>query len=346
MAGEVHTRTYSFAFSLRKQSDIFTGVSNAQINKMRPFRSFAPVSMEKDSISDKEWFGKGHPFATFYDTVTKRYVLPSREYSATELEILWAAAFCMGKVVTTGAGPEYTHTITFEDLTTLTETRYTSIIEKMGGIYQKKLGGVWVNSFSLHGKMDDHLMISWEGGGREYEDSVASLPASVTTATFFKTLFGTMQFGPFSNLSSTICGKVLDWKVDVTQAAEPKYHLCNPTDEENLISKVLRGKLSASAEVKIEIDATIRENFLAQDLCSLVITCNSEDIISGGSNPHTLTIEIAACKISKEDFSEDGETVAYTLTMEDESIIKSGTLEPIKLILRTGISGADILVNG
>lgn len=345
MAGEVHTRTYNFAFSFNKQSDIFTGVANNKITKVRPFRTFAPISMAKKSISDKEWFGKGHPFATFYDVVTKSYVLPSRETSATEVELLFALAFCMGKDTVTGGGPEYTHTIVFEDLTTLTETRYTSVIEKMGSIYQKKLGGVWVNSVKLHGKMDDHLLVSWEGGGREYEDNATTL-GNVTSATFFKTLFGTMSFGPFSNLSSTICGKVLDWTVDITQNAEPKYHLCNPADEENLISKVLRGKLSAKAEVKIEIESTIRDNFLAQDLCALQIVCKSEDIISGGSNPHTLTIDIPACKISEESFSEDGETVAYTLTMDDDSILKSGSLQPITCTLLTGISGTDILVNG
>jgi len=345
MAGEVHTRTWYFAFSLNKQSDIFTALADGNIDRLRPVRTFAPVTMDKDSISDKEWFGKGHPFATFYDVVTKRFVIPSREMSATELDILFAAAFVMGKVVTTGAGPEYTHVITFEDLTTLTEVRYTSFFEKMGSIYQKKVSGGWINSFRLHGKMDDHLLISWEGGAREYEDSVAAVP-SVSTATFFKTLFGTLSFGPFSALSSGICGKVLDWQVDVSQAAEPKYHLCNPTGEENLLSKVLRGKLSAKAEVKIEIDAVVRENFLAQDLCALQIICKSEDIITGGTNQHTLTIDIPACKISEEAFSEDGETVAYTMTMDDDSILKSGSMEPITLTLLTGISGTDILVNG
>ncbi len=344
MAGEVHTRTWFFAFSLNKQSDIFTAVADGNIDKVRPVRTFAPSTMDKNSISDKEWFGKGHPFATFYDVVTKRYVVPSREMSATELDILFAAAFCMGKIATTG-GPEYSHVITFEDLTTLTEVRYTSFLEALGSVSKKKISGAWVNSFRLHGKMDDHLLISWEGGARQYEDSVAVLPA-VTSATFFKTLFGTMSFGPASNLSSAICGKVLDWQVDVSQAAEPKYHLCNPPGEENLISKVLRGKLSAKAEVKIEFDADIRENFLAQDLVALQIVARSEDIIAGGSNPHTLTIDIPACKISDEDFSEDGETVAYTLTMDDDSILKSGSLEPITLTLLTGISGADILVDG
>ena len=345
MAGEVHTRTWDFAFGLRKQSDIFTAIADGYISKKRPIRTFAPMSMDKQSISDKEWFGKGHPFATFYDVVTKRFVVPSRESSATQLDLLFATAFCMGKIATAGGGPEYTHTITFEDLTTLTEVRYTSFLEAMGSIYKKKASGAWVNNFRLHGKMDDHLLLSWEGGARKYEDSVATLPTT-TTATFFKTLFGTLSFGPFSALSSTICGKVLDWQVDVTQAAEPKYHLCNPTGEENLISKVLRGKLSASAEVKIEIDATIRENFLDQDLMAIQIVAKSEDIITGGSNPHTLTVDIPACKISDETFSEDGETVAYTFKMGDESIIKSGSLQPITLTLLTDISGADILVNG
>jgi len=282
MAGEVHTRTYSFAFSLNKQSDILTAVADAAINKMRPVRTFAPMSMNKKSISDKDWFGKGHPFATFYDVVTKHYVLPSREMSATNLDILYASAFVMGKIATTG-GPQYRHEITFEDLSTLTECRYTSVLEKMGSIYEKKASGVWINSFRLHGKMDDHLLISWEGGARQYEASVAALPASVTSATFFKTLFGTLSFGPFSNMTADICAKVLDWQVDITQAAEPKYSLCSATGEEGLLSKVLRGKLSAKAEIKIEIDAAVRENFLDQDLCALQITAKSEDIITGGA---------------------------------------------------------------
>ena len=343
MAGEVHTRTYNFAFSLNKQSDIFTAVADGSVNKMRPVRTFAPATMNKKAISDKEWFGKGHPWATFYDVVTRHYVLPSREMSATNLDILFAAAFVMGKVTTTG-GPEYRHEIIFEDLTTLTECRYTSMLEAMGSIYKKKLSGAWINSFRLHGKMDDHLLISWEGGARQYEDSVASLPASVTSATFFKTLFGELNFGTFSSISDTICAKVLDWQVDIGQAAEPKYSLCSPDGEEGLLSKVLRGKLTAKAEVKIEIDAAIRDNFIDQDLCSLQIIARSEDIIAGGSNPHSLEINIPACKIGEESFSEDGETVAYTLTMDEESILKSGTLEPITLSLITDINGAAILV--
>jgi len=193
--------------------------------------------------------------------------------------------------------------------------------------------------------MEDHVALMWEGGGRQYEDSIATMPAT-TPASFFTTLFGTLAFGPFSNLSSGVCGKVKSWKIEVTQDAQPTYNLCNPQGEELLVSKVLRGKLSASAEIKIEIDATVRENYLAQDLVAAQIVCKSQDIITGGTNPHTLTIDIPACKISKEDFAVDGETVAYTLTMDDASILKSGVLEPITLTLLTGVSDAEILVNG
>src|SRR5512139_3067098 len=104
------------AFSLNKQTDMATAIASNLIDRMLPYRTFAPSVQEfPDAISDKDWYGKGHSFATFWDPITKQVTMPAREYSLSNLSALFAPAFVMGALSSaqpySGSDPEvYDHT--------------------------------------------------------------------------------------------------------------------------------------------------------------------------------------------------------------------------------------------
>ena len=97
----VHTREYEQIFSLYKQTDISTEILDANMDKQRSIRSFAPAVQEQVNITDRQWYGKGHSHPTFVDTIQKRITINGQERSATDLELLYAASYVMGNVLTT-----------------------------------------------------------------------------------------------------------------------------------------------------------------------------------------------------------------------------------------------------
>jgi len=200
----VHAREYEQIFSLNKQADIKTPVAVGQVNKQRSLRGFSPSTEQRPAIvSDRAWYGKGHSHPTFYDVVQRFYAIDAQERSATNLETLYAAAYVMGSVVTTqpdsaGAPDEYLYTITWQDLSVNKEVLYTTMYEKMGAEWTKRLSGVYLNSFTLTGARDDHVVLSFDGAARKREDAVITSPG-ISSAVFFKTLCGQVKLGDADN---------------------------------------------------------------------------------------------------------------------------------------------------
>ena len=211
----VNTREYQFAFSLNKQLDIGSVLNVGAINKLRPIRTFAPIVEEHPAVvSDQAWFGKGHSHPTFRDRIQRQYIMNAQERSATALETLYAAAFVMGNVVTiqpdSATNPnEYQHTITWQDQAVNKEVLYTSVAEAMGNEFKKLLIGAWVDEFTMSGNRDDHVTISWTGGGRQYKDTTFPFPL-ISTSAFYKTLHGLVSFG-LADAIVDISAEVLSW---------------------------------------------------------------------------------------------------------------------------------------
>lgn len=341
-----NSREYEFIFSLNKQATIETQIATAKLNKQRSIRTFAPITEDQPAIvSDVSWFGKGHSQATFRDVIQRQYVINAQERSATSLEALFAAAYVMGNVATTqpdsGTNPnEYQHVITWQDPSISKEVLYTTIGELMGTEYKKVLQGAWLSEFTLSGNRDDHVLLSFAGGGRRYVNSTFVAPG-ITPASFYKTLFGTVLFGA-ADAPVAISAEVLSWTVTVTQNPQLMWLMGNSAGDETLLSEVLVGDQHVSGNFVIKINVTHRNRFLNQDTVELVLNCISPDSID--SNKHSMEVRLHNLKIASEDFSEEGQTVAYTLNFDAESVLKTTADEHITLTLISDISSAELLV--
>jgi hypothetical protein len=340
----VNARDYQVAFSLNKQSNIRTAVAGASVKYTRSIRGFAPSAMEPTNITDRLWFGKGHPFPTFVDRVSKLYRINAQERSATSLELLWALAYCLGGVVSTDMTGYFRHVITFVSTTTQKEPSYTSLIEKMGAEYQQMVSGVWINSVTLNGNRADHVVMSYEGGGRKSAADVTSMPET-SAASFFKTLYGTVAFGN-QGAAADISAEVLSYQISVNQNCEPLFLMGNTTGEEDLISKVLIGNQSISGNVVIMINAAHRNRFINQTECTLQLVLKSPDYCNSPTNTvqHTCTIDIPNVMIANEAYGTEGNTVAYTLNFGEDGILKAGAAAPITFTMLSDIDDTELLI--
>lgn len=346
----VHSREYSQAFSLNKQSAIGTAIANAQINKSRPVRSFAPITEEKaPRITDRTWYNKGHSHPTFVDVIQKYYKLPSQERSASSLETLYAAAMVMGNVVTvqpnSATNPlEYQHTVTFQDPRTNKEVLYTSIGEEMGAEYKKVLSGAWISNFSLRGERNDHVILALEGAGRRYVDGTYTVPA-ITSAAFYKTLYGSLYFDAAAGLGAPLVDisvEVLSWSVNVSQNPKMYFLMGNPSLQEDHVTKALIGDQTASAQIVVFMNITHRNRFLNANNVGVKIICMSPDNIN--SSRHTLTIDIPKARIASEQISDQDQTVALTLMLDEDTIMKDTSDPYIQFKFLSDVGTGELLV--
>ena len=342
-----HTRSYEQIFSFNKQAQIRHAISDVLINKQRSIRTFAPIREERNAIvSDQSWFGKGHSHATFFDIIQKSYVLDSQERSATNIEALFACAFVLGKIVTSQPDSamfpnEYQHVFTWQDLATNKEVLYTSFVEIMGSEYTKRLLGAWISELTLTGNRDDHVVLSFAGGGRKYADRTFTSPG-ITTASFFKTLFGTLSFG-LSGAPLDISVEVLSWEVTLNQNAQLMFLMGESSGDEGLLSEVLIGDQVASGNVVIKINTLHRDRLLNDQITAFKIVAKSPDIID--TNQHSMTIDLPNVKLAEESFGEEGQTVSYTLTFTDESVLKVGATEHVTVTILSDNDGSELLVS-
>lgn len=341
----VNTREYQYIFSLNTQADIETAITLTSLDKQRSLRTFAPIVQEQPAvITDRNWFGKGDSHPSFRDVLQKQFVINAQERSATNLEALYAAAFVMGEDAASQpdtANPnEWEHIITWQDPRANKLVRFTSVGEEMGTEYKKLLSGAWLSSFTMTGNREDHVTLSFEGGGRKYATSTFVIPG-LTAASFFKTLFGTVNLGLAA--APSISAQVLSWNLTVSQNPQPLWLMGNPAGEEDLITEVLVGDQTVSGEVVVKVSSAFRDHFLNDDLLEVIITCFSPDVID--VNKHKMEIKIPNVRVSGEAFSEEGQTVAYTLTFDEESVLKGSAVEQLVITFLTDIDNLALLVN-
>lgn len=341
-----HTRSYEQIFSFNKQSQIRLAIADARLNKQRSIRTFAPIREERNAIvSNQAWFGKGHSHATFFDIIQKSYVVDAQERSATNIESLFAIAYVLGNNVVTqpdsaGNPNEFLHTFTWQDLATNKEVLYTTLLEIMGSEYTKRLGGAWISEFTLTGNRDDHVVLSFAGGGRKYTDRVLTSPG-LTDASFFKTLFGTVAFG-LADAPLDISVEVLSWELTVNQNPQMLFLMGESSGDEGLLSEVLIGDQTAAGNVVIKINKDHRDRFLNDEITEFVIVAKSPDLID--TNQHELTITLPNVKLAEEGFSEEGQTVAYTLTFTEESTLRIDPDEHLIITVLSDQDGSELLV--
>lgn len=338
------------AFSLNKQADMSTAIAANKIDRVLPYRTFAPAVQEfPDAISDKDWYGKGHSFASFWDPITKQVTLPSREYSLSNLSALFAPAFVMGNLVSiqpySGASPSvYDHKFTFMDPASNPNCLFTSVIEKMGGIYQNLISGVVVEQFTLTGNRNDHVTVAWQGFGRKMAADVTSMP-NLSTQSFFKTVKGEFRFGA-AGAQIVVSTKILSFNLTATQNPSKFYMPGQSAGEESLLAKALVGKQGISGQIVILLeDNTQRALFLNNSECALTITLWG-DQIGATSQYYCVLLDIPHLKIPSETFGEEQDQVSYTIPFTEQSVLKATGSDYFAMTVRCDENASKLLVAG
>ena len=351
----LHPRQYEFIFALERQADIETGIDVAMLNKQRSIRTFAPAMEDQPAvISDMEWYGKGHPHATFRDVIQKMYTLPAQDRSATSLEALYALAYVMGNVVSTvpntALPDEHRHVITWQDQSINKQVLYTSMLEKMGNEYHKRITGAWINEVTLTGDRADHVVMSFTGGAGRYVtvpiSGAGSIPSpGISPAAFFKTLYGRVRLGaasvpPIPDISA----QVLSWNITVMQNATPYFLMGNAPGDESLVSLTVIGDQTVSGSVVIFVDEDQRNFYLDQDTIQIDLVCRSPDLTGPGGSQHEMVLSLPTLKFSTEAFGEDEETTTYTMTFDEQSVLKGNTTEHFQATFLSDIDTSELLV--
>ena len=346
----VNAREFELAFSLNKQSALITGVTASQVNKALPQRGFAPSMQEFPAqVSDRNWYGKGHSFPTFRDIIYKRLVVPAREFSMSQLSALYAPAFVLGNLSTSqpnsaSAPTVYDHTLTFQDPGTNPNCLFTSMIEKAGAEYQNLISGLVINSFTVRGERNDHVVLGWEGFARTMTSDATTLPALAASQSFFKLLKCDVRFGSSGGSYATnVSGEVLSLNLNVTQNAKGFWLPGAASGSEELLSKVLIGDQAVSGSLTMFLDATRRSLFTGDTECELKITMWGSEIGATGYR-HMVTITLPRVKGSAEGFSEVDGTTAYTFTFDENSVLKGSSDEFIQWTVRSNIDASELLV--
>ncbi len=314
------------AFSLNKQSAIGTAIAAAAIDRKLPYTTFAPMNKEyPDAISDKDWYGKGHSFATFWDPVTERFVVPNREYSLSPLSALFAFAFVLGDLTTTNpstAQPTvFDHKFVFQDPATSEECLYTSFIEKLGGVEQNLISGAVLEQFTLTGALKDHVKIGWQGFARDMVVNAASLPGLTAVTSFLTTLGGTFTFGASASLAD-VSAKIIGWNLTAVQGASQWWLPGQSVANRKKINKAKIGKQGISGQIQLLFESTTeRALFKAGTECGLGIVLTGNEI--AGGLYESITLSIPHYKIPSESFGEEQDQATLTLPFTEQTVLKA-----------------------
>lgn len=344
----IHSREVETAFSLFKQSDAATALTASNVDQKLSYRSFAPANGEVPAaISDASWYGKGDNFGSFWSPIQKQVVIPSRQYSMTDLSALWAFAFCMGSDTVTqpnsGAAPTvYDHAIEFQDVEDEIECKYTTVLQKFGALWEDLIHGVVIPQVSIEGRPDDHVNLSWQGIGRGKVASAQALPNLSTTGGFFNFRRSTLSFGAQAS-PAAIGANMTAFQFTANQNPNIRRNAAAAAGQETLFSKALVGLQRVTGSVTLDAaDSALRDLFDNNTECSLTLVCIGAQI-GATAYYRQVTIYIPHLYIPAFNIGEDTDLANFQIPFNEETVIKSGSDPYARVTVRTTIDDTDIL---
>jgi hypothetical protein len=342
----IASKAYRYAFTTNKQSDIKTKIADAKLIHSLPMEGFAPTTIEfPNAVSDRDRYGKGHDFATWYDRITRLWRIPSRGYSLSPLSALYIPLMVMGKVTSsTLIAGAYSHKIEFENKATAQECIYTTLIEEGGASFKRYILGAVLNSFSLELGTKDHVKITTEGQARDVATCVLAMPDLDSEPCFFKTLAGTFTFG-VSGAEQNISTSVIGGQIQVTQNPEPFWVPGELSADIGKPTYFFRGQQGVTGNLRVLIDSTLLALFVNGTECGLTITLGGSTI-GATIYKYQVKIEIPHLIIASGEQSEEGQMVALTLAFNEQTVLKHLTDSVVSFTVQTATAGTELLVSG
>ena len=213
-----HAYEMLWRFSTKRQTTIGTALSDANLPLSALVSGFDVGKLAHRLIPDAERFGKGHPYATGHRKVAQMTSL-QRTVELSDIFAGWVAAFCMGNVATNQPNPAgnptvYDHVIKWTNLATTKAMPFTTIHEKPWAGLARKLADLVVASFTLNGRGQDAVQLSWQmlGSGRA-SDATMTTPA-VSAPAFLDNGNAVIKLGPLG-APVDISSRVIEWSAAV-----------------------------------------------------------------------------------------------------------------------------------
>jgi hypothetical protein len=175
-------------FGKQKQADIATPNSGAQVWQLRKLNA-ALANPKLNTENDAEEFGKGHEFATQSFQTSWDVSGTLEKYLGAEIGA-WAMAFGLGKVVKSGAAPNYTYTCAplFPASGDAAELPYFSFAEQIrpgaGAVVDRMAVGCVVEGWTISigsgpGRANSKITVEFVGSGKYMEPSGITMPAAI-----------------------------------------------------------------------------------------------------------------------------------------------------------------------
>jgi hypothetical protein len=175
-------------FGKQKQADIATPNSGAQVWQLRKLNA-ALANPKLNTENDAEEFGKGHEFATQSFQTSWDVNGTLEKYLSAEIGA-WAMAFGLGKVVKSGAAPNYTYTCAplFPASGDAAELPYFSFAEQIrpgaGAVVDRMAVGCVVEGWTISigsgpGRANSKITVEFVGSGKYMEPSGITMPAAI-----------------------------------------------------------------------------------------------------------------------------------------------------------------------
>jgi len=217
-----HAYEMLWRYSTKRQTVIGTALGDPDLSLSALVSGFDVGKLAHRMIPNAERFGKGHPFSTGHRKVAQMTSL-QRTVELTDSFAGWAAAFCMGSVVSNQPNPGgnpgvYDHVIKWSNLATSKAMPFTTIHEKPWAGLARKLPDIVVAGFTLAGRGQDAVQLSFQmmGSGRA-SDAAMSAP-TISPAAYLDNGGATILLGPLG-APVDISSRVVEWSAAV--AANP-----------------------------------------------------------------------------------------------------------------------------
>ena len=218
-----HAYEMLWRFSTKRQAAIGTALSDGNLSLSALVSGFDVGKLAHRMIPDADRFGKGHAYATSHRKVAQMTSL-QRTVELNDVFAGWVAAFCMGAVTSSQPNPggnpaAYDHIIKWTNLATSKAMPFTTIHEKPWAGLARKLPDMVVAGFSLAGRGQDTVQLSFQMMGSGRASDVAMSAPTVASAAYLDNGGAVIKLGP-SGAPVDISSRVIEWSAAVEAAPD------------------------------------------------------------------------------------------------------------------------------
>ena len=317
-----------WAFSNKQQADYATPVADNDLNQHVAVIGADVAELSRTSYSDAQQYGKGHEFPTLFRELTRETRL-SRTLDLSSLMAGWAAAFGMGKAVTSqpNAANNPTacrHVFTFFDASVTKQVPVTTIYEQVLSrpALQRRLESLAVSDFTISGRSREvaQLQVNLAGSGKTTNGALA-VPA-LTPVSMFDMGNLTFRLGP-QGAPLDLSQRLLDFTVRVTQNLDIE----NSYQPGGGIyaSRMWAGVRRATFEAQVYIDSgstDLIDDFVNGSLLEAAFKFTGDRILNGQPELHDCEIKFPALRITAIPMSIQGDLLIYKVSAGENDVFK------------------------